>query len=308
MAKLITAKELIETALDEIPMLVDPLIPKNSLTAIIGSSASGKSSFARQLAFSICNGDEEFLGFKLHHDSKRVLYVSTEEDETNVGPILKQQFVGSDSESLEKLEFLFPTTGKISNHIKRYLERSSYDLIIIDSFSDIITGDMNMSNVIRQQLNVFRDLASRYKVSIMFIHHITKQSENQSPSKLHSMGSSGFEQKMRFVGELTADSPEQRSLHCVKGNYLTPEDSGKVIVLKVNSNRNVEKTGEFYIPISANNTSRRGEWKVRANQLYDNDDIKSISDLHKALETDGFTIARATVGKHFVGKFPKSDN
>ena len=40
--------------------LVDKLVPKGSLTGLVGESDTGKSSFLRQLAISIVYGDDDF--------------------------------------------------------------------------------------------------------------------------------------------------------------------------------------------------------------------------------------------------------
>ena len=67
--------------------LVDKLIPKGALSALVGESDTGKSSFLRQLALSVVYGDSDFLGFKIDGSCRNVLYVSTEDGEvgTSVG-------------------------------------------------------------------------------------------------------------------------------------------------------------------------------------------------------------------------------
>ncbi len=305
MSNTVTAKYLIENAPDDIPMLVDPIIPKNSLSAIIGSSSSGKSSLARQLAMAICRGDNEFLGFGLSPVNKRVLYLSTEEDQEIVSPVIKEQFGEGEITASETFDLLFPNSENVTQEIENELQEKSYDLVIIDSFSDVITGDMNMSNIVRRQLNHYRNLAAQYSVSFLFIHHITKQSENQSPSKVHSMGSSGFEQKMRFVGELVSDGISNRSLHFVKGNYLNPEENGKGINLRVDRNRNVEKINDIRPNSCANHDSDKPDWRERAEHLYLDEAIQTNVQMLEALKAEGYSIGRSSVGKHFRGRFPK---
>jgi RecA-family ATPase len=59
--------------------LVEKLVPKGSLTGLVGESDTGKSSFLRQLAISIVYGDDDFLGFKINGECRNVLYISTED-------------------------------------------------------------------------------------------------------------------------------------------------------------------------------------------------------------------------------------
>ena len=46
----------------ELEYLVDKLIPRGTLCALVGESDTGKSSLLRQLAFSLAFGDKDFLG------------------------------------------------------------------------------------------------------------------------------------------------------------------------------------------------------------------------------------------------------
>ena len=49
----------------EIDYLVDKLIPRGALCALVGESDTGKSSLLRQLSVSLAYGDSDFLGFSL---------------------------------------------------------------------------------------------------------------------------------------------------------------------------------------------------------------------------------------------------
>ena len=101
----------------EVEYLVDKLIPKGTLCALVGESDTGKSSLLRQLAVSMVYGDEDFLGFKMKSSCNNVLYVSTEDGEMATSVWLNKYFGQEKSKDdiLSKLNFIFSTDGIISN-------------------------------------------------------------------------------------------------------------------------------------------------------------------------------------------------
>jgi len=76
----------------EVEYLVDKLIPRGTLCALVGESDTGKSSLLRQLAVSMVYGDEDFLGFKMKSSCNNVLYVSTEDGEMATSVWLNKYF------------------------------------------------------------------------------------------------------------------------------------------------------------------------------------------------------------------------
>src|SRR5690606_35120136 len=85
-----TAMELLEFGDHELPMLVEGLIPKTGLFALVGTSDVGKSLLMRQLAVSVAR-DEVFLGFILNATHNRVIIVNTEDDPKAITSLLSKQ-------------------------------------------------------------------------------------------------------------------------------------------------------------------------------------------------------------------------
>ena len=101
----------------KIDFLVDKLIPKGTLCALVGESDTGKSSFLRQLAISLVYGDSDFLGFKLNNVCKNVIYVSTEDGEMATSVWLNKHF-GNQVPQLDKLanlKYVYLTDGLVRN-------------------------------------------------------------------------------------------------------------------------------------------------------------------------------------------------
>ena len=71
--------------------LVEKRIPYGSLSALVGESGTGKSTFLSQLAISIIKGEDTFLDYSLTTRSKKVLYVSTEDGLTFTHERLSKQ-------------------------------------------------------------------------------------------------------------------------------------------------------------------------------------------------------------------------
>jgi RecA-family ATPase len=226
--------------------LVDKLIPKASLTGLVGESDTGKSSFLRQLAISIVYGDDNFLGFKINGGCRNVLYISTEDGEIGTSEWIKKHF-GNDvpkEELLERLRFVY-TTERIVSNLREAVITNCIDLIIVDSYADIFEGNMNHSNEVRNFLNQFNNLANEYGTTIIFLHHTNKSAVGK-PNKKFISGSHGFESKLRSVLYLTKDANEDnlRNLSIVKGNYLSSKEKSECYVLEFNEQLSFKNTGK----------------------------------------------------------------
>jgi len=235
MGKYKTALEIVQNADDEVPMIVENLLPKKGLAAIAGESDSGKSTFLRQLGLSIALDMDKFLGRKLNTKHNRVLYVSTEDALENLGPGLKVQvetLSNKEDEALKNYYFLDDLT-EFGNTIAELTKSEKLDLIIIDCFSDFIKRDMNSANEVRNVLNKLNLISRKNDCLIMVLHHVRKSANNsQSASKSDLLGSTGFEGKMRSVLMLlNGVNNEQKKLRIVKANYLSPKIKEKDIIL-----------------------------------------------------------------------------
>lgn len=226
-----SGKVLYSIPFTEIPMLLKPILPKVGLAALAGSSDVGKSYLLLQLSIAIINGDTSFLGLQLSPDTKRVLFVCTEDDEYSLSHRIKSMDVHSE-QKMESIDFAFHTE-KLDTNIEKYLATNKVDLIVIDTFADIFTGNLNMVNDVRAFLQKFSEIAQKHKCLILFNHHCGKRNEEKYPSKDNVLGSQGFEAKMRLVLELRRDPNNStlRHLCILKGNNLDDEIKQKSIEL-----------------------------------------------------------------------------
>ena len=212
--------------------LVEKRIPYGSLSALVGESGTGKSTFLSQLAISIIKRDRTFLGYNLSTRSKKVLYVSTEDGLAFTHERLSKQLGYSEDmfssdgilinqdPYLSNIWFLFDNKDVIKS-ITELLETESIDLVIVDAYSDVFEEDMNHANKVRQFLTEYGKLADQYGCAILFMHHFGKGIRTKAKHKI--LGSAGFEQKMRSI--LSLDRKEDQSfLKTVKNNYLSHDE------------------------------------------------------------------------------------
>jgi len=241
------AADLINRQIEAIPCLLEPILPKVGLVGLAGSSDTGKSAFLRQLAVSVCAGDNEFLGWHIKPEHKRAIYVSTEDDDLAISFLLNRlnKEKRLEPEQYSGLQFVFET-GDLLTKMENLLTIAPVDLIIIDAFSDLYGRSMNDSNQVRTFLNEYSQLAQKHRCLVIFLHHTGKRTEDLPPSKHNLLGSQGFEAKMRLVIELRNDHNEadKRHLCIVKANYLPKEYKTESFILSFNENLIFSKTNE----------------------------------------------------------------
>ena len=242
------ASEMIMTTPVDNPTLLEPILPRQGVVALVGSSDSGKSSLLRGLAMAIVSGKEEYIGFRLNTRYRRAIYVSTEDDQLSIGSLMRRQTgspTGLEAMEYDGLHFIFDTDNLLAT-LELGLKSYVPDVVIIDAFADLYGGPMNENNRVRGFIQAFAQLATKYDTLFIFLHHTGKRTELLLPSKHNAIGSQGFEAKMRLMMELRPDPVRHdiRHLCIVKGNYLPSEYKHDSFELYFDQNLNSTATGE----------------------------------------------------------------
>ena len=231
---------------EQLDCLMDPILPRVGVAALVGSSDSGKSTLLRGLAMAVASGAKRYLDFELHPLHHRAIYVSTEDDAAAVSSLMQRQLseLVTPKEAYSSLDFIFEVDD-LQTTLDQCLEARPADLVIIDAFADLYTGPMNENNRVRSYLNTFSQLAQQHKTLFIFLHHTGKRTEVLAPSKHNAIGSQGFEAKMRLMMELRQDPlrPDIRHLCVVKGNYLSKQYKHESFELRFTPGLNFINTG-----------------------------------------------------------------
>lgn len=303
-SNVMSAKELLELDVDDVPMLVEGLIQKTGLVGITGSSDVGKSCFLRQLALSIVGGDKKFLGFPLNRNTGSVIYVSTEDMMTDLAYLVKKQLKNpSPIDDCWNNLYFVTDTDSIFSRLDVMMEKIKPDCVIIDAFTDIFTGDFNMATAVRAPLNNFKNLAQKHESVFIVLNHVGKRTEKSTPSKHNSLGSQGFEAKMRMLAEIRLDSydRDKRHLCIVKGNYIPNEEKERSFVIRMDTETLLfELTGERtdFSELGSSKSSLKDEWKPRCCELKEQSPDKTVNEIFEMLQNEGFEGSRSTVGNY----------
>jgi archaellum biogenesis ATPase FlaH len=297
-----TAQALLSRNLKAMPFLLDNIFQQKGLAILGGSSDTGKSSLLRQLAICVALGEKTFLGIKLNPVHNRAIYVSTEDNDDSIAFLLNK--VKAAYPSLEESESLLYTfTGyKLLERLDVILRSKPADLIVIDTLSNFLPGDMNQSNQVRAYLEKYNALATKHNCLIIFNHHTSKAAEQRPPSKDNLLGSQGIESFARCVLELRRDyaQTDLRHMCIVKGNYIPDALKQKSTVLKFNSNLLFSTTGksvDFALLTKPDATKKQKElMEKRIKELLAVNSKITVDKVHAILLEEGFNYGHTTVG------------
>ena len=237
---MIGANELLAREVKEIPFLVENLIPKVGIAVIGGSSDTGKSSFLRDLVLSIVETKDTFLDQTINAVHNSAVYVSTEDDDTAIACLLQKCIGDQNYDDYSKLMFLFERNNLLST-LDTYLTDKPVDVIVMDCYADLFSGDINSTTATRNFLDPYTVLANKHKCCIFFLHHVSKAKDNANSGKSAFIGSQGFEAKSRVAIILDKEAPPgHRRMRIVKGNYLSEEQKKRNYIIKFNDDQRFE--------------------------------------------------------------------
>lgn len=304
----ITADKLLLQDYVEDKYLIQDLVVAGKLGTIVGSSDTGKSLFCKQLAVAIVQRDKEFLGFKLNVEHGSSIYVTTEDDARSFQSYLHKRKIDGDINQFRNLRII-EDSRELEGKLRVELVRKAADAVFIDVFTDAYGGEMNNSTSVRGYLNKFQRLINEFGVSIIFVHHTGKRTENFEPSKNNVLGSQGYESKMRFVGELRRDhnDPSVRHFIVLKANELSDEQKRSSYVLRLGDDLTFYPTGERVIKHELSSNGKHTPLKSQTQV------VQMVKDLNSTgLSTRKITAALnergVKIGKTLVSEILKDPN
>lgn len=207
--------------------LIKPIFQQKGTAVLAGKPDLGKSQFARQLCIQVALKSREFLDFEITPVHNKSIYVATEDNIENTRVMLNNQIIGLGEEAKENLRFMFADTmeqGEILKDLDKALTAEPSDLVVVDSFGDIFTGnDANNNMAMRNTVKLFDKIAKKHNCLVLFVHHINKGAYRIAPGQEHIQGGSGLTQKVRLAIVLSEGEGNIRYFTVVKGNYCPKE-------------------------------------------------------------------------------------
>lgn len=292
-----SALEIYSMGKKEIPCLWEPFFPSQGIVAMVGSSDVGKSHLLLQLAIAIAYKDEEFLGFKLNASSGKVIYITTEDDELSLSPrIINLASKRGTIAPLSNLNIF--TSSEYLEYIDECVQTIPYDAIIIDTFSDIYSDEINQANKVRAFLQRFKNLSCSTNTLFIFNHHCTKRNEEKPPHKDNVMGSQGFESSMRSVLELRRDPTDDsyRHLCALKGNYYGSQYKSASYKLEYSFEDGFKKTddrADFSTLVISPEPKKKQNIDDHIKRLYPTH--KTCRGIQTALKVEGINSSKSTI-------------
>jgi hypothetical protein len=163
----------------KIPWLIKNFLPKATLGVIYGESGSGKSFLAYDLCAAISRGLDTWCGKRVTQG--RVLIVVAEGAQgfrQRIDAYCHQQGIAPGDFQVDYISDFIPNltvTGDVSDLIKEINDREPYDLIVMDTFAQVMPGaDENSGKDVGAALAQCKRINVKTGAMVLLVHHSGK--------------------------------------------------------------------------------------------------------------------------------------
>lgn len=163
--------------------LLKGFLPKGQLGVLYGESGSGKSFATLDMCAAICRGVESWNGHRV--TAGRVLYVVAE----GVSGFRQRIKAYCHQQAIPRIgmDVIYDITpnlinvAQITDLIKEVSEREPYDLIVMDTFAQVMAGaDENNGQDVGNALTQCKRIAARCGAMVLLVHHSGKDASKGS--------------------------------------------------------------------------------------------------------------------------------
>ena len=250
--------------------LVEDLIPEGNVTLLSGDGATGKSLLALQLAVAVATGSH-WIGLKPQAGS--VLFLSAEDEIEELHRRLVR--IAPKLDALGQLTII-PLAGKdavlsapagrdgllkptaIYTALRHIVEKRRPTLLVLDTLADLFGGDEIKKVHVRQFLNMLRELAIEFDVTVLLLSH---------PSQAGLTSGSGMSGNMAWNNSVRSRLYFERRVNKFDGS----EDDADIRVLTTKKSNRAASGGKIVV-----------RWRdggfVRENQASDSRNINHDAD------------------------------
>lgn len=182
-ATCISLKELLETAPEEPPMIIDGLLPEGGLVGIGGDPGTAKTWAAFDMALAVAEGKPGFWGRPIVKQVP-VLICANGMYRGGVEQRIRALQAGRNTDPdtplyVEFSEFYLDTSEGL-NVIERFLSENGVRLVIIDMFLDYLsTVDTYRGDEVATMISRFRSRLEKYGATAILNHHGTKSKHSE---------------------------------------------------------------------------------------------------------------------------------
>jgi len=243
--KTITAQELRSMEFPKDQWLIDRIIPREGFCFIFGAEGTGKSFTALSIAKALSEGKDWLDKFKTDKQCK-VLFIDKENPKQMTSRRLASFEVSGENivwvKYPEKLQLVGEDGGfsDFAISLSEEVKAENIDLIIIDSFVDLMVGNENAADDVQKFFDAIRQLFPNK--SILALHHENKPSAGTFKSDAQrTRGSSNINAQttVQFRIEAISSSKTEFSLKQTKARDAQKLDK---FLLEMNVRQNEDET------------------------------------------------------------------
>lgn len=222
-----TVLELLDTPDSEQPYLIEGLIPRGEFIGIVGKSGVNKSTFCRTLCLSVATLQSQFCGFDLKPIHGRSLYLFSEDGLNWLRKYLRKNANGipHTEDQLTNMKIAnmneFDDGEALLSWFREELIMQSYDVIVLDSFSDLLNlfgAKLNDNSDVRKVLRKL-DFFKNNGCNVIINHHVSDKALTIGGFQ----GATAFRQIVRTQLEIT-EKGNQRIISVEKNSYGEKHD------------------------------------------------------------------------------------
>jgi hypothetical protein len=226
-------------------------ISKGSFGYIFGPAKSGKTIACENLGLSLAAGSTDFFGYELIQEENTVLFISLEEfwrprTERNSKQIKSMQLPPDKKLNYYVVDDKFPrhfASTKDWEILYQTISDSSANIVVIDSLTRMINGEIENSTLCRSASINLREIADKTGITLIVIHHTPKQSGR--PITVESLaGSRVLGQEADFLIGINKGADGQRYLKEVGFRYKQENDE-TVLMFEIDDNLWIKPTGRI---------------------------------------------------------------
>ncbi len=171
--------------------ILPDFLPLGELTVLAGPKVTGKSTIYCAMAAAVsrgCGSHDSWMGV-LNNEPRGVLIISSEDDKTRtITPRLIAAKANLDhihfieglvKPGIDSMDYTFNSDD--DDYIINTVQRFQIDLIIIDPWSLVISGDAKNGTKVQRKLEKLSELARTLNAAILLIAHVSKNSKGRDP-------------------------------------------------------------------------------------------------------------------------------